>query len=252
MEKSDTKMQAEGSTLKDVIPMVKVLNGGFVRLVEFMGDDLSIVRAARVSYQAAWRTGKDEESDAKLIRSLMQRGHTSPFEAVQLKFDVRAPIFVFRQWHRHRTWSYNEVSARYSELDMGFYEPEQSVIGRQSEKEKQGRDLTGIDFNPVAVQSRIRDANMKAHTLYRDLLEQGVSRELARVVLPVSAYSQMFASVNLHNLFRFVELRSDPHAQYEIRVYSNAMLKLAKLAAPVAVQEFINRNWPEGDGPEDI
>lgn len=249
MEKSDT--EAPAPEVQDaVVPAVKVLNAGFVRLVEFMGDDLSIVRAARVSYQAAWRAGKDENSDAKLIRSLMQRGHTSPFEAVQLKFDVRAPIFVFRQWHRHRTWSYNEVSARYSELDMGFYEPEQSVIGRQSEKEKQGRDFDGIGFNPVAVQSRIRDANMKAQELYRDLLSQGVSRELARIVLPVSAYSQMFASVNLHNLFRFIELRSDSHAQYEIRVYSDAMLKLAKLVAPIAVQEFINRNWPEGDGPE--
>jgi thymidylate synthase (FAD) len=241
-----------------VIPEVRVLNGGFVRLVEFMGDDLSIVRAARVSYQAAWRAGKDENSDAKLIRSLMQRGHTSPFEAVQLKFDVRAPIFVLRQWHRHRTWSYNEVSARYSELDMGFYEPEQSVIGGQHPSEKQGRINFGhsqqVDgggsFNPVAVQSRIRDHNMKGFTLYKDLLEQGVSRELARIVLSVSAYSQMFASVNLHNLFNFVRLRSDPHAQYEIRVYSDAMLKLAKMAAPIAVQEFINSNWIEGEGPE--
>lgn len=251
MEQSDT--EAPALEREDaVVPTIKVLNAGFVRLVEFMGDDLSIVRAARVSYQAAWRAGKDEGSDAKLIRSLMQRGHTSPFEAVQLKFDVRAPIFVLRQWHRHRTWSYNEVSARYSELDMGFYEPEQSVIGRQSEKEKQGRDLSDVGFNPVAVQSRIRDANLKAHALYRDLLEQGVSRELARIVLPLSAYSQMFASVNLHNLFRFAMLRSDPHAQYEIQQYSNAMVKLAKLAAPIAVQEFLNSNWPEGDGPKDI
>ncbi len=231
-------------------PAVNVLNGGFVRLVESMGGDLSIVRAARVSFQAAWRAGKDENSDAKLIRSLMQRGHTSPFEAVQLKFDVRAPIFVFRQWHRHRTWSYNEVSARYSELDLGFYEPAIDNIGRQTEKERQGRTTEGIQFNPVAIASRIRDSNIKAHALYKDLLEQGVSRELARVVLPVSAYSQMFASVNLHNLFRFFDSRSDPHAQYEIRVYSDAMLRLAKTVAPIAVQEYVNRRWPEGNGPE--
>jgi len=229
----------------------KVLNGGFVRLVDWTDQgDLSIVRAARVSYQAAWRAGKDEGSDAKLIRSLMQRGHTSPFEHVSLTFDVRAPIFVFRQWHRHRTWSYNEVSARYSELDMGFYEPEIGYIGAQSKKEKQGRTTEDVGFQQVAVQSRIRDHNLKSQALYRDLLEQGVARELARVVLPVSAYSQMFATVDLHNLFNFVRLRSDMHAQYEIRVYSDAMLKLAKLVAPIAVQEFVNVNWLEGDGPE--
>jgi thymidylate synthase (FAD) len=215
-----------------------------------MGDDLSIARAARVSYNGVWRTGKDEASDAKLIRSLMRRGHTSPFEHVTLKFDVRAPIFVLRQWHRHRTWSYNEVSARYTELDMGFYEPAIADIGAQSLADKQGRDTALMAFSPVAVKSRIRDHNIKSLALYRDLLEQGVARELARIVLPVSAYSQMFATVNLHNLFAFIRLRSDKHAQYEIRVYSNAMLQLATVVAPIAVQEFILMNWPEGDGPE--
>lgn len=238
MEQSDTPA-APGEPNFETYEM-KVLNAGFVRLVDWMGGDLDIVRAARVSYQAAWRAGKDDKSDAKLINSLMVRGHTSPFEAVQLKFDVRAPIFVFRQWHRHRTWSYNEVSARYSELDMGFYEPDIPVIGAQTVKEKQGRTTEGVQFNPVAVQSRIRDQNQKSHALYRDLLEQGVSRELARVVLPVSAYSQMFGSVNLHNLFKFCGLRSDAHAQYEIRVYSDAMLELARKVAPLAVEAFID------------
>lgn len=233
-----------------VIHEEKVLNAGFVRLVDWMGGDLDVVRAARVSYQAAWRAGKDEGSDAKLIKSLVRRGHTSPFEQVVLKFDVRAPIFVFRQWHRHRVWAYNEVSARYSELDLGFYEPAIEVLGAQSTTDKQGRTTEDVLFNPVAVASRIRDQNQKSFALYKDLLEQGVSRELARVVLPVSAYSQMFGTVSLHNLFRFIDLRSDPHAQYEIRVYSDAMLRLAKHVAPIAVQEYINKRWPEGDGPE--
>jgi len=234
---------------------VKVLNAGFVRLVDWMGSDVDIVRAARVSYQAAWRAGKDEGSDAKLIRSLIKRGHTSPFEHVVLKFDVRAPIFVFRQWHRHRVWSYSEASARYSELDMGFYEPERENIGAQSMTEKQGRVTENwapenATMNATAVQSIIRDHNSVAQRTYRQLLEMGVARELARVVLPVSAYSQMFGTVSLHNLFNFIRLRSDSHAQYEIRVYSDAMLKLAKHVAPIAVQEFINKNWPEGDNPE--
>lgn len=230
-------------------PEIRVLNAGSVRLVEAMGDDLSIVRAARVSYQAAWRAGADDGSDAKLIRSLMQRGHTSPFESVQLKFDVRAPIFVFRQWHRHRTWSYNEVSARYSELDLGFYEPAIAQIGAQSKTDKQGRTTEGVSFSPAVVASIIRDHNVKSFETYRHLLEQGVSRELARVVLPVSAYSQMFGSVNLHNLFNFCRLRSDSHAQYEIRVYSDAMLKLASSVAPVAVQAFHEAGLEGGPPP---
>lgn len=240
MEKNDTPTEsADADAPKVVVAERRILDHGFVRLVESKGGDLSVVRAARVSYNAAWRAGRNENSDEKLIHSLMRRSHSSPFEHVTLTFDVRAPIFVFRQWHRHRTWSYSEVSARYSELEMGYFTPEHATIGAQSTTDKQGRTANGVQFNPVAVAARIRDHNLKSEALYRDLLEQGVSRELARVILPVSTYSQMFATVSLWNLFRFCQLRSDPHAQYEIRVYSDALLDLAREVAPISVEAFI-------------
>lgn len=232
------------------VKTIRVLNNGHVRLVKWTGDDLDIVRAARVSYDAVWRAGKDDKSDEKLIRYLTTHRHTSPFEHVVLTFDIQAPIFVLRQWHRHRTWSYSEVSARYSELDLGFFEPAIEAIGGQSTNNKQGRDTNDLQFNPVAVQSLIRDHNNVCYSRYRALLEQGVARELARLVLPVTAYSQMFATVDLHNFFHFVGLRSHSHAQAEIRAYSNAMLQLvSKYVAPVAAREFINANWLEGDEP---
>jgi thymidylate synthase (FAD) len=215
---------------------IDVLNGGFVRLVDHMGDDLSIVRSARVSYDADWREG-DEKSDAKLIKYLWKNKHTSPFEAVTFTFEVKAPIFVFRQWHRHRTWSYNEISARYTELDEGFYVPELDKITTQSSSNKQMRTN-----EPHEAAERIA-AIMKAHNetaflAYKSLIEWGTPRELARSVLPVAAYSRMFASVDLHNLFHFLRLRLHEHAQYEIRVYAEAMLKLIEPIVPIAVKAF--------------
>ena len=215
---------------------INVLNGGFVRLVDRMGSDLSIVRAARVSYDADWREG-DEKSDAKLIGYLMKNRHTSPFESVTFTFEVKAPIFVFRQWHRHRTWSFNEISARYTELDEGYYVPELNQITTQSTSNKQMRTSEQhSDADNIA-------SVIKAHcgisfSAYKILVAQGCPRELARSVLPVAAYSRMFATVNLLNLFRFISLRSHEHAQYEIRVYSDAMLALARSVAPVSTEAF--------------
>lgn len=211
---------------------VDVLDHGFVRLVESMGGDLSIVRAARVSYDAAWRAGENEGSDHRLIRYLWRNHHTTPFESITLTFEVKAPIFVFRQWHRHRTWSFNELSARYRELPEEFYVPDPDIIGVQSAANKQGRTASDPDATSAGM---IKLACQASFGIYRDLVARGIPRELARSVLPVATYSHMFATVNLLNLFRFLTLRCDEHAQYEIRVYADAMRELARAVVPVAV-----------------
>lgn len=214
---------------------IKVLDHGFVRLVDHMGSDLSIVRAARVSYDAAWRAGENEGSDKRLIDYLWKNRHTTPFEAVELQFEVMAPIFVLRQWHRHRTWTYNELSGRYRELPETYYLPDPETIGEQSTSNKQGRQPGGdIEARRAEVET-LRAAFEAAFATYRELLAAGWPRELARAVLPLSAYSHMFAKVNLLNLFKFLSLRADPHAQYEIRVYAEAMEKLVEPIVPVAV-----------------
>lgn len=216
---------------------IKVLDHGLVRLVDHMGNDLSIIRAARVSYDADWRTGEDAGKDEKLIGYLMKNHHTSPFEAVTFTFEVKAPLFVFRQWHRHRTWSYNEVSARYSELPEEFYVPELSDITTQSTSNKQMR-TDAQHPQAVLMQSYMRKSMMDAFALYKELLAQGCPRELARSVLPTSTYSRMFATVDLHNLFHFLRLRLHEHAQKEIRVYAEAMLELVEPIVPYAVAAF--------------
>lgn len=216
---------------------IKILDHGLVRLVDHMGNDLSIVRAARVSYDADWRTGDDAGKDEKLISYLMKNHHTSPFEAVTFTFEVKAPLFVFRQWHRHRTWSYNEVSARYAELPEEFYVPELSDITHQSTSNKQMRTNEQHD-NALLMQSYMRKSMMDAFALYKELLAQGCPRELARSVLPCSTYSRMFATVDLHNLFHFLRLRLHEHAQKEIRVYAEAMLELVEPIVPYAVAAF--------------
>lgn len=222
---------------------IDVLDHGFVRLVDSMGGDLSVVRAARVSYDAAWRAGDNEGSDARLIRYLWRNRHTTPFEAVTLTFEVHAPIFVFRQWHRHRTWSFNEVSARYTELPEQFYVPAADNLQPQSTDNKQGRAGNFDDDGMIAdLINTMRDSNKGAFAAYHELLSCGVARELARSVLPVSTYSTMFATVNLLNLFRFLTLRRDPHAQYEIRVYADAMADLARDVAAVCVDA-----WESGE-----
>jgi thymidylate synthase (FAD) len=220
---------------------IDVLDHGFVRLVDSMGGDLSVVRAARVSYDSAWRAGDDDGSDVRLINRLWRDRHTTPFEAVEFQFEVFAPIFVFRQWHRHRTWSFNELSARYRELPEVFYLPDAMKIGEQSAKNKQGRQDTVI---PIA-QRRSEVDLLKAvcessFTAYRQLLASGWPRELARSVLPVNTYSHMFAKTDLRNLLHFLDLRVDPHAQYEIRVYAEAMRTLACEVAPVCLAAWEN------------
>ena len=217
--------------------IIKVLDHGHVRLVESMGSDLSIVRNARVSYDAEWRTGDDDGKDAKLLNYLLKNKHTSPFESCVFTFDVKAPIFVFRQWHRHRTWSFNEISARYSELPEEFYVPAPEQITTQSATNKQMRTDTQ---HPQAAgyAEMIRVCNKNAFSNYRIMIDNGVPRELARSVLPVGTYSHMFGTVDLHNLFHFLKLRLHSHAQYEIRVYAEAMLELIEPIVPISVQAF--------------
>lgn len=231
---------------------INVLDHGFVRLVDFMGNDLSVSRGARVSYDAAWRAGEDEGSDKKLINYLWSHRHTTPFESVTFTFEVKAPIFVLRQWHRHRTWSYNELSARYKELPEEFYLPNPELIGIQSKNSKQARDLIIVEVSDQLMQEQVRlkmdryceeiagaEAVMQiAFKCYRELLAAGWPRELARSVLPVATYSHMFCTVNLLNLFKFLTLRCDPHAQYEIRVYADAMLELIRPLVPVCIDAW--------------
>jgi len=227
---------------------IDVLDHGCVRLVNHMGGDLAVVRAARVSHDADWRAGDDEGGDARLIRYLMRNGHTSPFEHVQFTFEVKAPIFVLRQWMRHRTWSFSEISMRYTVVDEPeFYTPTPGLIGVQSKSSKQARVevvLSGEDLDRRAHEAAVvRHAAERAADLYRKLLASGWPRELARTVLPVSVYSRMFATADLHNLFHFLELRLHEHAQYEIRVYAEAMLTLIRPIAPACVAA-----WKESNG----
>lgn len=216
---------------------IKLLDHGHIRLVDHMGSDLSVVRSARVSYDAEWRAGEDEGKDAKLINYLMKNRHTSPFESVSFTFEVKAPIFVFRQWHRHRTWSFNEISARYAELPEEFYVPAVDKITTQSVNNKQQR--TDEQLSQAAWCADMIDKTCTdAFSAYRGLIEQGCPRELARGVLPVNTYSKMFASIDLHNLLGFIRLRDHAHAQYEIQVYAQAMLELVRPIVPVSVAAF--------------
>lgn len=219
------------------VPHVACLNHGYVRLVDHMGSDLSVVRAARVSYDAAWRAGHDEKSDSRLIKYLWKHKHSTPFEAVTFTFEVKAPIFVLRQWHRHRTWSYNELSARYRELSEEYYLPKIEEIGVQSTDNKQTRtigELTEQERHMKAIElDSVENCMMKCFSMYRSLLSAGWPRELARSVLPVATFSNMFATVNLLNLLKFATLRTHPHAQAEIRQYAAAMMQLIKPIVPV-------------------
>lgn len=243
----------------DVLPVVGHEVPGFARLVSYTqpaGNDLNrdentplflshpnwtgdleAVRNARVSFDADWRTGDDAGKDEKLLRYMLENKHTSPFEAMSFTFEVKAPIFVLRQWHRHRTWSYNEISARYTELDEGFYAPDYDKITTQSKDNKQARTK---EQHPLAFtfRSTIIDQSLTAIETYKAMIKEGCPRELARSVLPVSCYSRMFASVDLHNLMHFLRLRLHAHAQYEIMVYAKALLELIKPIVPITADAF--------------
>jgi thymidylate synthase (FAD) len=215
----------------------KILDNGHVRLIDWMGNDLSIARNARVSYDAEWRAGEDKGSDARLIKYLWKNGHTSPFESCTVTFDVKAPIFVLRQWHRHRTQSYNEVSARYTELPSEFYLPDIEQITTQSTDNKQMR-TEEVHKNAEELRQLIRISNEGSLAVYQKLIEEGCPRELARSVIPVGTYSHMFATANLLNWLKFLKERLHPHAQYEIRVYAEAIRDYLRVLYPTTMEVF--------------
>ncbi len=213
-----------------------VLDHGFVRLVDYMGGDSRIVAAARVSYGAGTTTVR---RDKILIDYLMSQMHTSPFEQVVMTFHAKMPIFVARQWIRHRTARVNEMSGRYSVMSDEFYLPEARQLRGQSKTDHQSRSEEEV---PEKVQRRVleilRRDQGSAYASYQEMLGDGIARELARINLPLSLYTQWYWQIDLHNLFHFLKLRLDPHAQYEIRQYAQEMAKMAAAVAPMACEAF--------------
>jgi len=214
---------------------IKCLDKGFVRLVDSMGGDDAIVQAARVSYGKG--TSKVSQ-DRGLIRYLMRHRHTTPFEMVEFKFHCKMPIFVARQWVRHRTANINEYSLRYSEARDDFYIPKSEHIQFQSALNKQGRMGEVSKELKEKVQNYFQEISDRSFQIYSELNQAGVARELARAVLPVNLYTEWYWKNDLHNLLHFVGLRSDNHAQYEIRVFSDAMAESIKSVAPFAWEAY--------------
>jgi thymidylate synthase (FAD) len=220
-----------------------VLDHGFVRVVDYMGDDSAVVQAARVSYGRGTRT---PSGDAALISYLMRHRHSTPFEMCEIKYHVKLPTFVARQWIRHRMASVNEYSARYSVLDREFYIPTAEQLAAQSSSNRQGRgEVLPPDEAQRVLDLLKRDANQCFDTYDHLLNEEGdpnrtpLARELARTGLPLSTYTQWYWKVDLHNLMNFLSLRADSHAQYEIRVYAEAMMEILKTWVPKTYLAFI-------------
>jgi thymidylate synthase (FAD) len=212
-----------------------VLDHGFVRVIDYMGDDSAIVQAARVSYGRGTRAVSQDEA---LIRYLLRHAHTTPFEMCAIKLHVRLPIFVARQWIRHRTASVNEYSARYSVLDREFYLPEPQHLAAQSSDNRQGRDAPLDGAEAAAVLDLLREDAGRCWDNYDLMLSKGLARELARLNLTLATYTQWYWKTDLHNLMHFLHLRSDPHAQYEIRAYAAVMLDLMERWVPLASRAF--------------
>jgi thymidylate synthase (FAD) len=214
----------------------KVLDKGFVRLVDYLGDDSRIVAAARVSYGRGTKSFREDEG---LINYLLRNDHTSPFEQVVFTFHVKLPIFVARQWIRHRTARLNEISGRYSVMKSEFYLPSTAGIAFQSENNKQGRSTAAV---PAAMQKKVLSILTKyqkeLYGAYEDLLDNNIARELARINLPLSLYTEWYWQIDLHNLFRFLLLRLDAHAQMEIRAYAEVLMKIGKKVCPIAFGAF--------------
>jgi thymidylate synthase (FAD) len=223
----------EADALLDI--PIRVLDHGFVRLVDYLGNDSRIVQAARVSYGEGTKTVRE---DAALIDFLLRNRHTSPFEMVELTLHVKAPIFVARQWLRHRSASVNETSGRYSVLPDEFYLPDPEQVRAQG---KRSRQVGEGQVAPEAAQrasEAFSSALRQSYQTYEALLEDGVAREMAREVLPVGLYTEFYWKQDLHNLFHFLRLRMDWHAQYEIRAYGDAVARCVQAVAPVAYQAF--------------
>jgi thymidylate synthase (FAD) len=226
---------------------IPVLDHGFIRVIDYMGDDAAIVQAARVSYGRGTRRVSE---DAGLIRYLMRHRHSTPFEMCEIKYHVKLPIFVARQWIRHRTANVNEYSARYSILDREFYLPAPEHLAAQSSANRQGRGDVLSGDEAAHVLDLLREDATRCYDHYAEMLNedeagaarnpsrQGLARELARMNLTLNTYTQWYWKIDLYNLFHFLSLRADPHAQYEIRAYADAMLRTVEAWVPVACQAF--------------
>ncbi|MBO0710429.1 MAG: FAD-dependent thymidylate synthase [Acetobacteraceae bacterium] len=228
---------------------VPVLDHGFLRVIDYMGDDAAIVQAARVSYG---RGTKRLSQDEGLIRYLMRHRHTTPFEMCEIKFHVKLPIFVARQWIRHRTANVNEYSARYSILDREFYVPDPAHLAAQSATNRQGRGVVLEGAEAAWVLDVLRADATRSYQHYLDMLNenaaggarhadhQGLARELARMNLTLNTYTQWYWKTDLHNLFGFLALRADDHAQYEIRTYAEQMMEIVRAWVPAAFGAFVD------------
>lgn len=228
---------------------IPVLDHGFIRVIDYMGTDSSIVQAARVSYG---KGTKKVNEDAGLINYLMRHRHTTPFEMCEIKFHIKLPIFIARQWIRHRTANVNEYSGRYSIMDKEFYIPAPEQLAAQSKANHQGRGeaLTGAEAQRVL--EILKEDSMRCYKNYEEMLNEdisgnildesktGLARELARMNLNLNFYTQWYWKVDLHNLLHFLSLRADSHAQYEIRVYAEAMLDMVKAWLPITHQAFMD------------
>src|ERR1700712_4644542 len=247
-EASATTRRATVPALEDLLyQAIPVLDHGFVRVIDYMGDDGAVVQAARVSYGRGTRRVSE---DAGLIRYLMRHRHSTPFEMCEIKYHVKLPIFVARQWIRHRMANVNEYSARYSILDREFYIPEPEHLAAQSLSNRQGRGDVLEGDEAADVLALLREDAARNYDHYAAMLNedadgnpvdaarQGLARELARMNLTLNTYTQWYWKTNLHNLFQFLSLRADTHAQYEIRVYADAMMRMTEAWVPVAAAAF--------------
>ena len=242
-------------TRRPTVPMLEeilfepipVLDHGFVRVIDYMGDDAAVVQAARVSYGKGTMKISD---DAGLINYLLRHRHTTPFEMCEIKYHVKLPIFVARQWIRHRTANVNEYSARYSVLDREFYVPEEVHLAAQSSSNRQGRGNILGGKEAKRVLGILREDAQMTYDHYIEMLneseegniidvsKEGLARELARMNLTLSTYTQWYWKTDLHNLLNFLSLRADTHAQYEIRVYADAMMETLRRWCPITFQSF--------------
>ena len=215
---------------------IPVLDKGFLRLVDYMGGDARVVAAARVSYGGGTKSFRE---DRALIRYLMSHGHTSPFEQVILTVHAKMPIFVARQWIRHRTARINEISGRYSVMREEFYMPEAPQVRFQSQVNRQGSSEEDVpaEVCEKAIKT-LADGQADAYKGYQEMIGAGIARELARINLPLSLYTEWYWQIDLHNLFHFLNLRLDPHAQVEIRAYAEILMKFARAVAPVSAEAF--------------
>jgi len=217
----------------------KLHTHGLVRVVDLMGGDDAVVQMARCSYGEGTKTVNE---DRGLIRYLMRHRHTSPFEGCVVKLHLKMPIFIARQWVRHRTASMNEYSARYSEMRDEFYVPQTDYVQIQSKANKQGSEEAGLDFKTQLDFANYTEYSaQEKYTGYKDSLDQGIAREMARINLPLTVYTEMYWQMNLHNLLHFCSLRSDPHAQREIRDYSDIILhEVIKQWCPLTYEAFMD------------